>query len=94
MIVCIAAAFASAGEVEQLTGLTRRLAEMATAARSVLSLSIDDLLNVRFGCAHCSAEGRAGGQVKGLALVDVDSRGPDRVVEQHLSQERFASVVW
>ena len=69
MLVCVAAALAAAGEVEQLTGLARRLAEMATAARSVLSLSIDDLLDVRFGCAHSSAEGRAGGQVKGWPLL-------------------------
>src|SRR5206468_11373509 len=88
-LVCVATTLTAAGEVELLTGLARRLGDMAGAARTVLSLGIDDLLDVRIGCAHSSAEGRPGGQVKGLALVDVDARGPDRIVEQHLSEEAF-----
>ena len=69
VLVCVAAALAADGEVEQLTGLARRLADMATAARTVSVAGIDDLLDVRIGCAHSSAEGRPGGQVNGLALL-------------------------
>ena len=80
-------ALATTGEVDLLTSLARHLAEMAGAARSVLSLGIGDLLDVRIGGAQSSAEGRSGGQVKRLARVDVDARGPDRIVEQHLPEK-------
>src|SRR5258708_5439490 len=82
VLVGVAAALAADIEVEQLTGLARRLADMAAAARSGLSRGIDDLLDVWSGRAHSSAEGCPGGQIKRLALVDVDARGPDRVVEE------------
>ena len=86
VLVGVAAALAAAGKVDLLTGLARRLAQMAGAARSVPSLGIGDRLNVRIGGAHGSAEGRPGGQVEWLAGVDVDARGPDRIVEQHLPE--------
>src|SRR5262245_57924593 len=89
MLVCVAAALASAGEVEQRTGLSRRLAEMATAARGILPLGIDDRTNTRHGCAHRSTDSRPGRQVEGLAGVDVDARGADRVVKQHLAEKAF-----
>src|SRR5215813_7870922 len=66
---------------------------MATAARSLLELGIDNLLEVRNGVAHRSAEGRPVGQVNRLALVGVvadvrgaDARGPNRVVEEQFSE--------
>ena len=86
VLVGVAAALAAAGEVEQLTGLARRLADMATATRSVLSLGIGDRLVIWIGGAQSAAEGRPGGQVKRLALVDVDACGPDGVVEEQLSE--------
>src|SRR5262245_47013247 len=62
---------------------------MAAAARTVLSLGIDDLLDVRIGGAHSSAEGSPCGQVKGLALVNVDARGPNRVVKEQFAEVPF-----
>src|SRR5215470_938000 len=67
---------------------------MATAARSLLELGIDNLRDVRIGVAHRSAEGRPGGQVARLGLVlpevaPVDARAPDRVVEEQFAEVPF-----
>src|SRR5262249_44485209 len=86
-----AATLGAPAQAAHWTGVGRRLADMATAARSLLELGIDNLLEVRNGVAHRSAEGRPGGQVARLGLVlpvvaPVDARAPDRVVEEQLSE--------
>jgi len=87
VLVGVAAALAADIEVDHLTGLACRLADMAAAARSGLFRGGDDLLDVWVGGAHSSAEGRPRGQVNRYALVDVDACGPDRVVEEQLSEK-------
>src|SRR6516225_8601256 len=67
---------------------------MATAARTLLELGIDNVRDVRIGVAHRSAEGRPGGQVARLGLVlsvvaPVDARAPDRVVKEQLAEVPF-----
>ena len=87
--VGVASALAAHIEVEHLTGLAGRFADMATATRSGLHRGIDNRLDIGIGGVHRSAEGRPRGQVDRLALIDVDPRGPDRVVKEQLAEVAF-----
>ncbi len=87
VLVGVAAALSADVQVDLLTGLARRLADMTAAARSGLFRCRDDRRHVRIEAIHRSAECRPRRQVNRLTLVDVDARGPDRIVEQQLPEE-------
>ena len=87
VLVGIAATLGPDVQVDLLTRFTGRLAKVAGAASPSLSGRIDNRLHVGGRGVHGAAESRPCGKVDRHGLVDVDARGPDRIVEQHLAEK-------